>query len=33
LMPRGEKHGATDFTEETTFLFFWDGPPSPQVEE
>ena len=33
LMPRGEKHGATDFTEETTFLFYWDGPPTPQVGE
>jgi len=33
FFPRGERHGATEFTEETTFLFYWDGPPAPQVGE
>jgi len=33
FFPKGERHGATEFTEETTFLFFWDGPPAPQVGE
>ena len=33
FFPKGERHGATEFTEETTFLFYWDGPPAPQVEE
>ena len=31
--PKGGKHGATDFTEESIFLFFWDGPPKPEVHE
>jgi quercetin dioxygenase-like cupin family protein len=30
---KGEKHGATTCTEESTFLFYWDGPPTPQVDE
>jgi len=33
FFPKSERHGATEFTEETAFLFFWDGPPAPQVEE
>jgi quercetin dioxygenase-like cupin family protein len=31
--PRGGKHGATEFTEESIVLFFWDGTPKPQVHE
>jgi quercetin dioxygenase-like cupin family protein len=30
---KGEKHGATTFTEEGTVLFYWDGPPKPQIDE
>jgi hypothetical protein len=33
FFPKGERHGATEFTEETTFLFYWDGPPAPKVGE
>jgi hypothetical protein len=29
---KGVKHGATDVTKESIFLFFWDGPPKPKVE-
>ena len=31
--PKGENHGATTCTEETTYLFYWDGPPTPQIDE
>jgi quercetin dioxygenase-like cupin family protein len=31
--PKGEKHGATRFTKEATVLFYWDGPPTPQIDE
>jgi quercetin dioxygenase-like cupin family protein len=31
--PKGGKHGATEFTEESIILFFWDGPPKPEVVE
>ena len=31
--PKGGKHGATEFTEESIILFFWDGPPKPEVHE
>ena len=31
--PKGGKHGATDFTEESIVLFFWDGPPKPIIHE
>ena len=30
---KGEKHGAAKFTEEPTLLFYWDGPPTPQIDE
>ena len=30
---KGVKHGASNFTKESIFLFFWDGPPKPKVEE
>ncbi len=30
---KGAKHGATDITKESVFLFFWDGPPRPKVDE
>lgn len=30
---KGAKHGATNFTKESIVLFFWDGPPKPEVEE
>ena len=29
---KGVKHGASHFTKESIFLFFWDGPPKPKVE-
>ena len=31
--PKGEKHGATKCAEESIFLFYWDGPPTPQIDE
>ena len=30
---KGEKHGATMVTKEVLTLFFWDGPPKPEVHE
>ena len=30
---KGVKHGASNFTKESIFLFFWDGPPKPKVEK
>jgi 2,4'-dihydroxyacetophenone dioxygenase len=30
---KGEKHGATKFSEEATVLFYWDGPTKPQIDE
>ena len=30
---KGEKHGRTNFTKETISLFYWDGPPDPEVVE
>ena len=30
---KGGKHGASDFTEESIVLFFWDGSPKPEVHE
>jgi quercetin dioxygenase-like cupin family protein len=32
-MPKGGKHGATRFTKESIVLFFWDGPPKPEIVE
>jgi hypothetical protein len=32
-IPKGENYGATKCTEETTFLCYWDGPPTPQMDE
>jgi len=29
----GEKHGATKISEESVLLFYWDGPPTPQIDE
>jgi 2,4'-dihydroxyacetophenone dioxygenase len=31
LFPKGEKHGATNVTKESIMLFYWDGPPTPEV--
>ena len=31
--PKGGKHGATEFTRESIVMFFWDGPPKPQLHE
>ena len=31
--PKGENHGASMCKEETTLLFYWDGPPTPQMDE
>jgi 2,4'-dihydroxyacetophenone dioxygenase len=31
--PRGERHGATNWTEEGIVLFYWDGPPRPEIVE
>ena len=33
IMPKGGKHGATRFTEESMVLFFWDGSPKPVMED
>ena len=33
LMRKGEEHGRTPFTKETVILFYWDGPPDPEVAE
>jgi hypothetical protein len=30
---KGGKHGATNFTEESIVLFFWDGSPKPLIHE
>ncbi len=30
---KDEKHGEAKFTEEATLLFYWDGPPTSQIEE
>jgi len=30
---KGEKHGATNWTKEGIVLFYWDGPPRPEIEE
>jgi len=30
---KGEKHGASRITKECITLFFWDGPPRPEIEE
>ena len=30
---KGGKHGGTEFTEDSITLFFWDGPPKPEVHE
>ena len=30
---KGGMHGATDFTEESIVLFFWDGSPKPLIHE
>ena len=30
---KGGKHGATNFTEESIVLFFWDGTPKPLIHE
>lgn len=31
--PKGELDGATMCTQESVFLFYWDGPPTPQIAE
>jgi len=31
--PKYGKYGATKFTEDSIVLFFWDGPPRPEVHE
>ncbi|MBD3205519.1 hypothetical protein GF319_04125 [Candidatus Bathyarchaeota archaeon] len=31
--PKDGKHGATNFTEESIILFFWDGSPAPEIHE
>lgn len=33
IASKGVKHGATECTEESIILFFWDGPPKPEVIE
>ena len=30
---KGGKHGRSHVSKESIVLFFWDGPPKPQVEE
>lgn len=31
--PKGEKHGATNFTKECIALFYWDGPPNSEIKK
>ncbi len=31
--PKGETHGATKITKETIALFYWDGPPTPEIKD
>ena len=33
IFKKGEEHGRTPFTKETILLFYWDGPPDPEVVE
>ena len=33
ITPKGEVHGKGDFAEESIALFYWDGPPKPEVVE
>jgi oxalate decarboxylase/phosphoglucose isomerase-like protein (cupin superfamily) len=33
VFPKGEKHGATNFTKEGIILSYWDGSPEPEVVE
>jgi quercetin dioxygenase-like cupin family protein len=33
IQEKGNPHGRTNFTKETIALFFWDGPPKPEVVE
>jgi 2,4'-dihydroxyacetophenone dioxygenase len=33
IFEKGEKHGASNVTKECLTLFFWDGPPKPEVHE
>jgi quercetin dioxygenase-like cupin family protein len=30
---KGGKHGASHVTKESIVLFFWDGPPKPEIHE
>ena len=32
-IPMGEEHGRSMVEEETIAIFFWDGPPKPEVVE
>ena len=32
-IPNGEEHGDSMGEEETVAIFFWDGPPKPEVVE
>jgi hypothetical protein len=33
IFEKGEPHGRTNFPKETVVLFYWDGPPEPEVVE
>jgi quercetin dioxygenase-like cupin family protein len=33
IMKKGEPHGRSNITKETITLFYWDGPPKPEVVE
>lgn len=33
VVKKGEPHGRSDVSEETILLFYWDGPPDPEVIE
>jgi hypothetical protein len=33
LTKKGEPHGGSDIKEETIVLFYWDGPPDPELVE
>ena len=30
---KGERHGASKMLKETIALFYWDGPPTPEIED
>lgn len=33
ITKKGEEHGRSNFTKESIGLFYWDGPPDPEVVE